>query len=172
MDHIATGFTWANPAAANFTGDCNLRSAGPDRRQTLRWVRSDPLVGMVRPATSSHPIVGLDSQDGGPPNAADKRIAPRRAGGTPLAGRAVAVGAVLAGASPSKDRDTAERPSRASGVPPARSRAIPLHQLVRRPGFSRDAWSETIARLCLANLFGSRAPLSIPFWRPGVCRET
>ena len=41
----------------------------------------------------------------GPPNATVKRSGLRRVGGAALAGRAGAVGAGLAGASPSKDRD-------------------------------------------------------------------
>ena len=41
---------------------------------------------MVGPVTPLHSVVGLDSQDGGPPNAPVKRPRPRRAGGAGIAG--------------------------------------------------------------------------------------
>src|SRR5688572_4012439 len=52
----------------------------------------------------------------------------------PLLGRAGAVGAGLAGASPSKTRDHRGAPGRARAVTPTRSEPVPLQQFVRRPG--------------------------------------
>ena len=96
-----------DPSALDFSGFC--RYAGPPNVSANRRSRK------VSPTTNSHPIVGLDSQDGGPPNAADKRTRPRRAGGAALA-----------------------RPRRAGGAALARLRRAGG---TVRPGPTRSAWA-------------------------------